>query len=244
MHKGELIWIIGATEGIGAALAREWAARGATLILSARSLTKLTALADSLGPQHKALLVDVSIRESIEVVAEVIAKIGKLDRVIHLAALYDPGRIGDIEPANAAKIVTANLMGSFHIAQVVSELLRKNGQLALCGSVAGYIGLPEGQIYSATKAGVISLAESLRNELAGEVDVRLISPGFVDTRLTQKNDFTMPAIISPEQAAHEIIKGLNRRSFEVHFPRKFTVGLKLLASLPYWISLPLIGRFT
>jgi short-subunit dehydrogenase len=244
MHNGELIWIIGASEGIGAALAREWAARGATLILSARSETKLTALAASLGPQHIPVPIDVSSRENIEVAAETVSKIGKLDRVIHLAALYDPGEVCDIEHTSAAKIVTVNLMGSFHIAQVVPELLRKNGQLALCGSVAGYIGLPEGQIYSATKAAVISLAESLRNELVGEVDVRLISPGFVDTRLTQKNDFTMPAIVSAKQAADQIIKGLNQRRFEVHFPRRFTLGLKLLSYLPYWISLPLIGRFT
>ena len=117
-------------------------------------------------------------------------------------------------------------------------------QLALCGSVAGYIGLPQGQIYSATKAGVISLAQSLRSELSGQVDVRLISPGFVDTRLTQRNDFAMPALMTSDAAANAIIRGLTARGFEVHFPRRLTLGLKLLRLLPYWAAMPLTRRLT
>jgi short-subunit dehydrogenase len=110
--------------------------------------------------------------------------------------------------------------------------------------VAGYIGLPQGQIYSATKAGVINLAESLRAELSGRVDVRLINPGFVDTRLTQRNSFHMPAIVTPQSAANAIIKGLEARRFEVHFPRRLTWSLKLLSALPYWAALPLTKRLT
>lgn len=242
MPKVQRIWIIGASEGIGAALAREWAARGARLVLSARSAARLEELATSLGPDHVAVPLDVSDRASLEAAAEKIARIGPLDRVVHLAAIYDPGNIADLDPDSAAQIVSVNLTGSFHIAQIAPPLLRDGGQLALCGSVAGYIGLPQGQIYSATKAGVINLAESLRAELAGRVDVRLICPGFVDTRLTQRNDFAMPGLIAPDAAARAIIDGLDRRSFEIHFPRRLTFSLKLLSALPYWAALPLTIR--
>ncbi len=242
MRETETIWIIGASDGIGAALARAWVGRGARVILSARSVDKLTALTESLGPEHIALPLDVANRESIGAAAEKIAKIGPLDRIVHLAALYDPGKIADADPDRAAKIVTVNLTGSFHVAQIAPPLLRAGGQLALCGSVAGYIGLPQGQIYSATKAGVINLAETLRAELAGRVDVRLICPGFVDTKMTQTNDFNMPAMVMPETAARAIIHGLNSRRFEVHFPRRLTYGLKLLSALPYWAALSLTRR--
>ncbi|SFR47507.1 Short-chain dehydrogenase [Yoonia tamlensis] len=244
MPERETIWIIGASDGIGAALAREWARRGARLILSARSLDRLKDLAAELGEEHIPIAVDVSDRASIDAAADEVGKIGHIDRIVHLAAIYDPGKVADLDPGMAAQIVTTNLTGSFHIAQVAPALLRTGGQLALCGSVAGYIGLPQGQIYSATKAGVINLAESLRAELSGRVDVRLINPGFVDTRLTQRNTFHMPAIVTPQSAANAIIKGLEAKHFEVHFPRRLTWSLKLLSALPYWAALPLTKRLT
>jgi short-subunit dehydrogenase len=242
MPKSETIWIFGASEGIGAALAREWSQRGARVILSARSQERLDVLAAELGSEHIPLAVDVSHRTSIDAAAAKIAEIGALDRIVHLAAIYDPGKIADLDPDKAMQIVSTNLTGSFHIAQVGPALLRKGGQLALCGSVAGYIGLPQGQIYSATKAGVINLTESLRAELSGRIDVRLINPGFVDTRLTQRNNFQMPAMVTPQRAATEIIDGLCSTRFEVHFPRRLTWGLKLLTALPYWVVLPFTKR--
>lgn len=244
MPETERIWIIGATEGIGKALAREWADRGASLLLSARSEDKLQTLVAELGRQHEMVPLDVSDRRSVDLAAQKIADLGPIDRAVHLAALYDPGKVADLDPDTAAQIVAVNLTGCFHIAQVAPQLLRKGGQLALCGSVAGYIGLPQGQIYSATKAGVINLAETMRAEMAGSLDVRLISPGFVDTRLTKRNDFTMPAMVTPQVAASSIIKGLERRSFEVHFPRRLTIPLKLLSSLPYWAALRLTQRLS
>lgn len=242
MHNPERIWIIGASDGIGEALARAWAARGATLILSARSEDRLRALADDLGSRHVVVPMDVGDRTTVEAGATTVMGIGPVDRVINLAALYDPGKVGEIDPVTAAQIVTVNLTGTLHIAQIMPDVLRTGGQLALCGSVAGYIGLPQGQIYSATKAGVINLAQSLRSELHGRVDVRLINPGFVDTRLTQRNGFTMPGLMTPDGAAAAIIKGLNSRRFEIHFPRRLTLVLKFIRSLPYWASLPLLRR--
>jgi len=244
MSEPERIWIIGASEGIGEALAREWAKRGVCLILSARSKDRLMVLSASLGPDHVAMPLDVSDRASIDTAAARIAQIGPLDRVVHLAATYDPGKISNLDPEMAAKIIAVNLTGSFHVAQIAPRLLRAGGQMAVCGSTAGYVGLPQGQMYSATKAGVINLTESLRAELAGHFDVRLICPGFVNTRLTRLNEFRMPWIITPEKAAQAIIKGLKSSRFEVHFPRRMTYWMKLLGVLPYWALLPLTGRLT
>lgn len=240
-ERGERIWIIGASDGIGAALARAWAAAGARLILSARGADALHALADDIGGAEVVPL-DVTDRAALDRAARTIAAGGPLDRAVTLAALYDPGKVLDADPDTAARIVSVNLTGAFHFAQVAAPLLRAGGQLVLTGSVAGYVGLPQGQIYSATKAGVTNLAESLRAELSGQRDVRLISPGFVDTRMTRENPFDMPFIVSPGQAAAAITRGLDGRRFEVHFPGRFTYGMKLLRALPYWALLPLTRR--
>ncbi len=242
MPDQETIWIIGASDGIGAALARAYADGGAKVILSARSADRLEQLVHDLGAPAVAIPIDVGRRDSVAKAVADVAGLGRVDRIIHLAALYDPGRVDEIDPDIAAKLVDVNLMGTVHIAQLTPPLLKHGGQLALCGSVAGYFGLPQGQIYSATKAAVANLTESLRVELAGRADVRLISPGFVKTRLTEKNPFDMPGLISPEDAANRIIRGLESRRFEVHFPRRLTLPLKLLSILPYWASLFLTKR--
>ncbi|MTH62565.1 SDR family NAD(P)-dependent oxidoreductase [Paracoccus litorisediminis] len=231
---------MGASDGIGAELARQWAAKGARLILSARSSPALERLASEIGAEP--LAADVSDPRSLASAAEAIAAGGGLDRAITLAALYEPGGLMQADPDLAARIVEINLTGSFHFVQAAVPLLVKGGQLALTGSVAGYIGLPQGQIYSATKAGVINMAETLRVELAPQVDVRLISPGFVDTRMTRRNDFDMPSLMSPQDAARRMIRGLDSRRFEIHFPRRLSLPLKLLRALPYPLALRLTRR--
>ncbi len=242
----ERIWIMGASDGIGAALARLWAQKGARLVLSARSELRLHTLAEEIaasGAQRPEIVpCDVSDRSGLDRAAVRIATGGMLDRAVTLAALYDPGKVMDVDPERAARIIGVNVGGSFNFVRSAVPILRPGGQLALTGSVAGYVGLPQGQIYSATKAAVINLAESLRVELAPMVDTRLISPGFVDTRLTRKNDFDMPAIMRPDDAAAAILHGLDGRGFEVHFPRRLTLPLKLLRALPYGLALRLTRR--
>ncbi|MDO5648899.1 SDR family oxidoreductase [Paracoccus sp. (in: a-proteobacteria)] len=230
------IWIMGASDGIGAAVARAYAARGAQLVLSARGADRLAELARELGAV--AVPCDTADRASLEQAA---AQIGPLDRAMTFAAMYDPGKVTDADPDRAAQIVTVNLTGSFLFARAALPLLRAGGQLALTGSVAGYVGLPQGQIYSATKAGVINLAETLRVERPDR-DIRLICPGFVDTAMTQRNDFDMPAIMTPDAAAKAILRGLDGRRFEVHFPARLTLALKLLRALPYGVALRLTKR--
>jgi short-subunit dehydrogenase len=233
------VWIIGASEGIGEAIAREYDRRGAELVLSARSVERLERLEAELGGRHRVVPLDVTDRAAIEAAAE---EIGAVDMAITLAATYDPGRLDELSPESAGRIVEVNLLGSFHVAQVAPRVLRKGGQLVLFGSVAGYFGLPRGQLYSATKAAIINMAESLRVEYAPEVRVRLVCPGFVQTRLTEKNDFEMPSLLSPEEAARAIADGLEGESFEVHFPRSRTWKLTLLRARPYGLAFRLVAR--
>jgi len=162
-----------------------------------------------------------------------------------MAALYDPSPLSKMDIATTRKMVDVNLMGMFNVVHAVLPLLTKQGfgQLALCGSVAGYRGLPNGQPYSATKAAVINLAETLRLEHP-ELDVRLISPGFVRTPLTDKNDFDMPMMIEPDVAAKALADGLLASGFEIHFPKKFTFLLKLLRVLPNAVYFKLAKSFS
>ncbi|MCC0065253.1 MAG: SDR family NAD(P)-dependent oxidoreductase [Defluviimonas sp.] len=238
---GSRIWIIGASAGIGAALARALAGQGAHLILSARDAQALDELAaDCGGARAKPL--DLARPETLATVVAELAHEPPLDAVICTAALYEPSRVAEIDPAQALALVRVNLLGTLEVARLCPPLVRDGGQLVLFGSVAGYLGLPGGQPYSATKAAVNNLAETLAVELAPRVDVRLVCPGFVETRLTARNRFDMPAIVTAEQAAEAVLRGMRRRGFEIHFPRRFTWAMKLVRALPYALSLRLSRR--
>jgi short-subunit dehydrogenase len=129
---------------------------------------------------------------------------------------------------------------------VISQFLRQEkGHIAIVASVGGYSGLPQALIYGATKAACINMAETMYLDLQPKnIAVTLINPGFVKTPLTDKNTFNMPALVSAEEAASEIIRGLERGHFEIHFPKRFTVWLKLLRILPYRLYFYLIHKVT
>ena len=229
------IWIIGASSGIGKALAVELAAQGAVMALSARSKEALEMLNADLGGGHHVFPLDISDTDAIVKAARSIqADFPKLDSIISLAAIYNPTTLDKLDMAEIRTIIDVNLIGSFNIVHAALPIFeaQKSGQLVLCGSVAGYRGLPGGQPYSATKAAIINLAESLKAEKP-HLDIKVINPGFVRTPLTDKNDFKMPMMIEPEEAAKAIAKGLKSRDFEIHFPKKFTYIMKCLRSLPY-----------
>jgi len=237
---GRRIWIIGASAGIGQALALALAEQGAQLILSARDRPALEQLAADCGGAEVLPLDLAQVEDLRTAIASI--EVGSLDAVICAAALYQPGLVSDIEDSALKQLIAVNLTAMIRIGRDVPPLLRDGGQLVLFGSVAGYMGLPKGQPYSATKAAIANLAESLRTELAPRIDVRLVSPGFVRTRLTEKNDFNMPAIMTPAEAAQEVIKGMQGRRFEIHFPRRLTLALKLLRVLPYRLSLAITAK--
>ncbi len=244
MLTGKNIWIIGASSGIGAALASVLSERGVHLILSARSEDKLRKVSENLNSETILLPLDIT---SVEEIKLALGKLEKLDAVIFLAATYQPGSFQSNSLEQSQSIVDVNFKGMLNVVHVVLPRLQKQGkgQLVLCGSVAGYRGLPNAQPYSATKAAIINFAESLytENKRTG-VDIKLISPGFVRTPMTDKNDFTMPMIIEPAQAAEAIANGLTRPGFEIHFPKRFTFFMKLLALLPYPLYFAISRKMT
>lgn len=236
-YQGKHVWIIGASSGIGYALAKELSSRGAILSLSARDMSKLENLRHEIGLQHHVFSLDVTNRISFETIAQLISGNSMIDSIIYLAAEYQPMALMEMGADMVSSIISTNINGPFNLVQAIAKDVKAGNvkQIALCGSVAGYSGLPNGQPYSATKAAVINLAESLRAELSPEIDVKLINPGFVRTNLTNKNKFTMPMMIEPKQAAKEIANGLLQSGFEIHFPKRFTRIMKLISHLPYWI---------
>lgn len=241
-YEGKQVWIIGASSGIGAALAQELAAQGAQLVLSARRLEQLQALNQRLGGQHQVLAVDAGDPQSLLTAA---AQIERLDSVVFMAAYYstDSSRNYDIDFIQ--QIIRVNLGGAFNTVNAVKGIFKRQGygQIALCASVAGYRGLPYGQPYCATKAALINYAESLKIELENQqIDVKVINPGFVKTPLTDKNKFTMPMLIQADEAARILAQELLSKRFEIHFPKRFTWFMKLVDVLPRWIYFPLARR--
>ena len=235
----EKIWIIGGSSGIGEAMARAYAARGALVVISGRDEKALEAALTRIGPGQLAARADAVDPQSLAAVAE---QHGPFDRVITTAAIYDPGPLGKADQNKAEAIFSVNLTGTFNVARVAINALKPGGQLVLFGSAAAIFGLPNGQVYSATKAAIVNMAQSLRAELWPQIDVRLVTPGFVRTPLTDKNEFAMPGLMEPEDAARRILKGLDGRSFEIAFPRRLIWPLKLLGVLPHPIAFALTKR--
>lgn len=172
---------------------------------------------------------------------------GGVDVAIYVAGDYVPMRAWGLDVVAARRMIGVNFSGAVNFAScVVPQLLRQGqGQIGFVASVAGYRGLPKSLIYGPTKAALINFAEALYLDLAPQgIGVRVINPGFVATPLTAQNDFAMPALLTPERAAEETIAGFAGGAFEIHFPKRFTWVMKLLAHLPYRLYFPLIKRLT
>jgi len=243
--QNENIWLIGASSGIGEATAKNLASKGANLLLSARSEDKLNSLKSSLTGAHHVYPLDVSNRQEVfEATKSIRRQHERIDRVIFLAAIYEPTAIEEIDPDFAEKTFRVNMLGALHLTQALLPILQeqKKGQIVYCASVAAYTGLPYGQPYGASKAALTNFVESLTAEVKDYIDIKLINPGFVKTPLTDKNDFDMPMRIEPEEAADAVVKGLKQKGFEIHFPKKFTLMMKILAALPYSLNLALCRK--
>ena len=240
------IWIIGASSGIGRALAVELDQRGARLVLSARDSKKLEELSASLSAHHLVLPCDVTDPDIMSNAAKTaLTFFGHIDSVLFLAGTYQPMKLNSLDIASLQNIISINLNGAFNVIHAVIPILlaQKSGQIGICASVAGYRGLPNSQPYSATKAALINLTESLRAEMSPlGLDIRLISPGFVRTPMTDKNTFPMPMMIEPENAAKAIAEGLKGDHFEIHFPLLFTWIMKILRLLPSSIYFRIIPK--
>lgn len=239
MASGEKIWIIGGSSGIGEALAKAYADHKTLVVISGRNEKALEAALARIGTGHFAEPADVTDPASLEKVARLH---GPFDKIITTAAIYDPGPVGKAEQKKAEAILAVNLTGTFNVARVARNALKPGGQLVLFGSAAAIFGLPNGQVYSATKAAIVNLAQSLRVEYAPDVDVRLVTPGFVRTPLTDLNDFPMPGLMEPEDAAARIVRGLDGKAFEIAFPRRLIWPLRLLNLLPRPLAFAITRR--
>lgn len=241
--RGKRVWLVGASSGIGAAIARELAGRGARLALSARRADKLQALGLA-----DALLLPCDATDSASLAAArkgLLAAWGGVDLVIYLAGDYVPMGADNFDLALAEKVLAVNFNGALRLAASVLPDLQAGGGIAFVASVAGYRGLPKALCYGPGKAALIHFAEVLHLDLAPKgIGVWVINPGFVATQLTAKNDFAMPALLTPEQAAIAAVDGFKSANFEIHFPKRFSRLLKLLALLPYRWYFPLIRRLT
>lgn len=227
-------WLIGASEGIGAALALRLAQDGMRLTLSARNAERLEAVRASLpGAGHRAVPIDVTDTAH---VAAAWTEVGLVDGVIYNAGAYQPMDAQHWNLPAIEQMLNVNFYGALRVlTSVLPDFLGRNaGHIVLVSSVAGYRGLPAAIGYGVSKAALIHLAENLKADVDGTaVKVQVVNPGFVKTRLTAKNDFPMPCIISPEKAADYIALGMKSGRFEVHFPRRFSLFLKMLGLLPH-----------
>lgn len=243
---GKIVWVTGAGSGIGRALSLRLARDGWKVAVSARTASDLAALADQAPDSIHPFTLDVTDAAATrDTVARIEEQLGPVDLAVLNAGAYvrDSAASFDVEAFQA--IVDVNLMGAVHcLAAVMPKMLaRQDGHIAVVSSVAGYVGLPGAAAYGASKAALINMCEALHPELdAANVRLSLINPGFVDTPLTQKNDFPMPFLISTDKAVEYIMAGLGSRHFETAFPWKMVLSLRLLSMLPDRLRLKMTRR--
>jgi short-subunit dehydrogenase len=232
---GKRYWLVGASEGLGAALAHKMSAAGVHLILSARSEDKLNALAARLPGKSEVVTVDVSDTESVKAAA---AAVGDIDGIVQIAGVYWPFGANKWDADQAIAMADINFTGAMRLmgAVVPKFVERDAGHIVLTGSLSGFRGLPGAAAYTSSKAGVMTLAESLYADLhKTNVRVQLVNPGFVKTRLTDKNDFNMPFIMEPEDAAREFFEHMNTDAFKRSFPTLFSWVFRGSQFLPDWL---------
>ena len=244
------VWIVGASSGIGAALATALLDAGAKVAISARSEERLTALAQAHHNGANALVVPLDVTDAkawAEASERVFSSLGDLDLIVLGAARYDPQHAWNLDMDQVRASYELNVISMYEaVKQLTPRLLaQRSGALAVMGSISGYTGLPRAIVYGATKSALQNFTETLYFELAPKgIGVYLISPGFVKTPMTANNDFEMPGLMTPPQAANAIMHGMERGHFEIRFPRGFANGLRWVSRLPYRWRFPLLHRAT
>ncbi len=249
---GKTVWLVGASTGIGRATASALHAAGARVIVSARGRDAL----ESFVAEHSrsdAMALDATDRDAMRDAAARICSVhGGIDLAMYCAGTYSAMRATEFDLDVALRHVRVNYDGALVMLDAVLPVLRaqaakgqRGGHISLVSSVAGFRGLPQSLAYGPTKAALINLAETLYLDLSPlGLGVSIINPGFVETPLTAQNQFRMPALISPEQAAKAILRGWASGDFEIHFPKRFTGWLKAMRHLPYTAYFAAVRRST
>lgn len=247
----QVVWLVGASSGIGRATAAHLHALGARVVVSARNAAAL----DAFAARHAgsvAVALDATDRDAMRAAAaRIVEQHGRIDLAVYCAGHYKPMRATAFDLDDALRHQQVNYVGALHLLDaVLPPLIRQaeSGQpahLSLVSSVAGYRGLPKSLAYGPTKAALINLAETLYLDLHPlGVGVSVINPGFVDTPLTAQNEFRMPALIGSDEAARQIVAGWQKGRFEIHFPKHFTHALKALSVLSDGLYFAAIRRAT
>ena len=242
------IWITGASSGIGKALALRFAQEGWQVAASARRenlLNEISKLNKNISP----FPLDVTDKEKCkEVFEEIKNKYQNLDICFFSTGTWDPKKEKNIDIEQMESVMKINFFGTLNCIKTVENYFKdkKSGHISIVSSVAGYRGLPNSTGYGASKAALINLAESLYFDFGRHnVRISLVSPGFIKTPMTDKNEFKMPFLKTPEFAADKIYNGLvNGSNFEIDFPKELTLILKLLKILPNRLYLYLIKKLT
>jgi len=244
---GKVVWLVGASTGIGRATAERLHRAGARLVVSARSSATLDAFARAHGGSL-AIALDATDRQAMrDAAARIGQRFGRIDLAVYCAGHYKAMRATAFDLDEALRHQQVNYVGALHLLDaVLPQLLRqRGGHLSLVSSVSGYRGLPKALAYGPTKAALINLAESLYFDLTDHgIGVSVVCPGYVDTPLTEQNDYKMPGLISAEEAARQVVAGWQRGEFEIHFPKRFTGWVKALSHAGNGLYFRAVRRFT
>jgi NAD(P)-dependent dehydrogenase (short-subunit alcohol dehydrogenase family) len=240
------IWITGASSGIGKALALKFAGEGWQVAASARRENLLNEL-NKQNPDILPFPLDVTSEDKTkEVFQSVLKKFGSIDICVFGTGMHDPSAEKNLNTETIRRIMETNFFGTLNCIVAVNNHFKekKNGQISIISSVAGYRGLPAAGGYCASKSALISLAESLVFDFKRfNVRISVVNPGFIKTPMTEKNKFVMPMIKSAEYAAEKMFVGLiKKNAFEIHFPKSFTLGMKMLKIMPNWLYFFIVGR--
>ncbi len=241
MQKGARYWLVGASEGLGRALAFKLSEAGIELALSARNGDRLQELADALPNSASVHPLDVSDAAAVQAAA---ADVGPVDGVIYGAGVYWPMAAQDWDAEAVEAMCDINFTGAARVmgAIVPAMIKRDAGHVVLIGSLSGFRGLPGAIGYGASKAGMMHLAENLYAELRTTgVKVQLVNPGFIKTRLTDKNDFAMPFVMDADTAADHVISAMRSNRFQSNFPRVFSWLFRGGNFLPAWAYYRIFG---
>tara|TARA_B100000780_G_scaffold55629_1_gene35052 strand:- start:414 stop:1145 length:732 start_codon:yes stop_codon:yes gene_type:complete len=233
--SGKRYWLVGASEGLGAALAEALSRAGAEVILSARNEVGLQAVASGLPGPSKCQPVDVTDADSVRRAADAI---GPVDGVVYLAAVYWPMPAVRWQAEQATAMADVNFTGALRVlgAVVPDMVARDSGHIVITGSLGGFRGLPGAIGYAASKAGVMSLAESMYYDLRKTgVDIQLVNAGYIRTRLSDKNTIPMPFIMEPEVAANRMLSHMSSSRFSTSFPTVFSWLFRISRFLPQWL---------
>jgi NAD(P)-dependent dehydrogenase (short-subunit alcohol dehydrogenase family) len=244
--RPQIVWITGAGSGIGRALARSFAADGHGVAISGRRGDALAETADTDPDRISLHPLDVTDSSAAEqVVAAVESRIGPIDIAVLNAAAYAPTWVEDFDSDAFRRMIEVNLIGVANTLAPLLQRMRRRGAgtIVIVASVAGYAGLPGAAAYGASKAALINLAEALYPDARRfGIRIAVVCPGFVATPLTAQNDFEMPFLMEPEEACRRIRQGLESGRFEIAFPRRFVLLLKLLRRLPYSVFFRMTAR--